>query len=763
MLYISGYTLFLFVLAGITAFAGIYHLLFYFYDTKDKHSLSIFLLSITTAFYQYSCAGLYQWGTTLESSIYFQQLNHLGISLIAVFLTFYTFTRLANYRSAVFLSMLSIFIFFAAVIGIDIYRFAVTGNTILFDVSRNEEFRFFSTYFQEYRVRGTLTALYVFSYLAMFVFLVKLSRMKNTNRHDMCIRISFYIFFFAGFHDILMASHIISSIYTAELAYMFVIFSLTNKFTHDHISMKKEFFAINRTLDRKIRERTREYRQAKIEAEKANKAKSIFLANMSHDIRTPLNGIIGISDLLIQEYSDNQKQREYQSIIKKSGENLLEIVNNILDFSKMEAEKMNVETHLFYLDELFDSVVKLFSLNAEDKGIQLLYHIDKKTPLHIKSDSLRIKQVLINLISNAIKFTEKGSVQVSVSFGNNHLIIVIEDTGIGIEKEKQNYIFKEFTQEALSTTRIYGGTGLGLAITRKIVQLLGGTIALDSTKNRGSRFSVSIPVEETDEQTYENLFEKENLTALIVQGDDHHRSEISYILTSAGITTREYSRATASQLSENEINAASLMVVSVREYSALKPLENGLGQTKTIVTGTISETSGAHTIPEKTDAFLTYPVSRESLLKECVSLFVSGPEIHNRFRAEDVFSQLSVLVAEDNNVNILVIKKIFDRLGLSADIARDGRQALEMAAEKYYDVLFLDIQMPVLNGIEVTQRIREHPESSKNPSIKIIALTANILSGDEQYYSSLGMDDYLSKPITANEVRHTLKKVLQEK
>ncbi|RNC85976.1 MAG: response regulator [Balneola sp.] len=381
---------------------------------------------------------------------------------------------------------------------------------------------------------------------------------------------------------------------------------------------------------------------AKEQAEESSQAKSQFLSTMSHEIRTPLNAVIGLSGLL-SESELNEKQKEFSQTIKTSGETLLSILNNILDYSKIESEKIELEHKEFDLKKLIQNVIEVNSPSFNDKDIKLSYELGNDVPLQLVGDSTRLQQILLNLVSNAVKFTEKGSVLIKVSSlskkSNPKLLkFEVSDTGIGIPDDKVNRLFESFSQVDASTTRKYGGTGLGLAISKRLVELMGGTIEVSSKEKEGSTFSFTI-----------QLFE---------------------------ITIKEPPKDTKESDTETQSEGAT-------------------------------------------------------------------------------FEKLSVLVAEDNMINQKVAIRILEQLDIVPDIANNGEEAAEMVSKNKYDLVFMDMEMPVMDGLDATREIRKQKDTLPfNP--KIIAMTANALPGYREKCLEAGMDDFITKPVSTDSIRSIL-------
>ena len=489
----------------------------------------------------------------------------------------------------------------------------------------------------------------------------------------------------------------------------------------------------------------------------ANQTKDLFLANMSHEIRTPLNGIVGFTQLL--QYTDTTpEQEEFITVIKNSSDNLLTIVNDILDLSKIKADKIELENIEFDPVEKFESAVESYAARAAEKDIKFGIFVDPELPSSIVGDPTKISQIIINLISNAIKFTsEKGTVDVLIakvaeSKKYTSVSFSVTDSGIGISAEQQEKIFEAFSQADVSTNRKFGGTGLGLAISAKLVSLMGGKLEIKSEEGKGATFYFTVSFEKTEETTERVNPDMSDIKVGIVIPDANTavsmNRNLGWYIESTGA---EYKFYFGDELLELENSLLPDIVFIDHIYHQRDgEIEKYLNiDTKIILMTEGDKKRSIEPYEDKLDRVLYKPINLSKTIK---SLEVAKEDTKTLKQVESDsknirFKSLNILVAEDNVINQKLIERVLENLGLDVTLASDGQEALDLRQMNSYDLIFMDIQMPVMGGIDATKAILEYEEKQHKHHIPIIALTANALTGDREKYINAGMDDYLSKPL----------------
>jgi two-component system sensor histidine kinase/response regulator len=545
-----------------------------------------------------------------------------------------------------------------------------------------------------------------------------------------------------------------------------------------------KMLALLQARDEKLLQHREELVRARDTAEAASLAKSQFLANMSHEIRTPMNGILGMADLLLLGSLPGEQRRSVE-IIRHSGEILLEIINDILDFSRIEAGRIEMDDIPFDLGDIVEEVVELLSQHSQPKGIELVSEVSPEIPSALRGDPGRLRQILVNLVGNAVKFTERGEVVVRASLdsrddGTMTVRFSVRDTGIGIPMETQAKIFDAFTQADESTTRIFGGTGLGLTISRQLVEMMGGTIRVESEPGKGSDFIFTVrlhTIEESDLRPSIARPDLKGLRVLVVDDNRTNREILEKQLNAWGMQSRgagggdetlSLLRAGASESAPFDLAILDYNMPDIDglQLAGMIKSDPSLSGVRLILLTSVGIRGDGRKARETgISGYLTKPVRRDVLYGSIEAVMrlrdpAAKRTIVTRHTAPEKPRKIEgrILLVEDNLANQEVTLGMLSVLGCDADIAGNGQEGLDVIAAREYDLVLMDCHMPVMDGYAATRALRAREKERGGKHLTVVALTANAMQGDKDFCLAAGMDDYLSKPFTIRKLGEMVSK-----
>lgn len=516
---------------------------------------------------------------------------------------------------------------------------------------------------------------------------------------------------------------------------------------------------------------------ARKQAVEASRVKSEFLANMSHEIRTPMNGVIGFTNLLLRT-NLGVKQTDHLNTIKKSANNLLSIIDDILDFSKIEAGKMDLEKSSLSINDCVDEVLNLLGPTAQAKNIELIGIVYQDVPEYLLGDSVRISQILTNLTNNAIKFTQQGNVQIRVMLDDEtpqsvRLRINVTDTGIGLSEERQKILFQAFTQADTTTTRRFGGTGLGLVISKKLVESMNGRIGLESEENVGSTFWFTLELDKDPDDNKTLDFGFPGRKILLHDYSQTSQLALQHTLTrwNTKVETCENLESLADLANLNKQQNKSIHLILIGGYQSYEYQQefsqlNNIAKSLRIPLIVLLNTSDEGVIKQFADLgitdYLTKPIIRRKLYKALLKWFDIGKQaqLEKPLRVNELLEEESgyskILCVDDNEANLKLIAELLSEYNVKTTLAINGKEAVIATKREEFDLIFMDIQMPEMDGIEATRHIRK--QKSQRTRVPIIALTAHAMKGEKEKLLNEGMDDYLTKPISQTQLEKTIRR-----